>query len=140
MQPLEAFELKAFILALSQLDAPLPNTVQAKVNKITVTGDISKLYAIATSYPPLAIAYDQAGEQLSAIAQFRSKGVSSTPEYNPEPLNTEIDNAARDIQAELVILEEKINHNQLADASIQIFNHSNSVQKAKDFFKAILAN
>ncbi|BAY22720.1 hypothetical protein NIES2100_24830 [Calothrix sp. NIES-2100] len=139
MQPIEASELKAFILALSQLDAPLPDHVQAKVNTIKIPGDISNLNKIVTSYPPLATAYDQAWEHLDAIAQLRSKGIESKPKYCPEPINTEIDNSARDIKAELVMLEEKVNHNQLAALSKQIVQALNSVKTAKDVIQTILS-
>ncbi|MDZ7956911.1 MAG: hypothetical protein RMY34_03220 [Aulosira sp. DedQUE10] len=139
MQPLEASELKAFILALSQLDAPLPDNVQAKVNTITIPGDISKLNAIATTYPPLATAYDRVWEHLDAIAKVRSKGVDSTPEYVPQSLNTEIDNSSRDVEAALVKLEQKVDHNKLAALSSQIFQALNSVKTAKDVIQTLLS-
>ncbi len=53
IKPLEALELKAFILGLSQLDAPLPENVRIQVNQINIPVDIYKLYDIAQSYPPL---------------------------------------------------------------------------------------
>jgi hypothetical protein len=139
MQPIEASELKAFILALSQLDAPLPDHVQAKVNTITIPGDISKLYAIATSYPPLATAYDQVWEHLDAIAKVRSKGLGSTPEYSPEPLNTEIDNSSIKVEAALVKLDQKVDHNKLAVLSSQILQALNSVKTAKDVIQTLFS-
>lgn len=139
MQPIEVSELKAFILALSQLDAPLPNDVQAKVNTIKIPGDISKLYAIATSYPPLATAYNQVWDNLDAIAKVRSKGIDSIPEYVPEPLNTEIDNSSIEVAAALVQLDKKVDRNKLAILSNQIFQALNSVKTAKDVISTILS-
>jgi hypothetical protein len=139
MQPLEASELKAFILALSQLNAPLPDNVQAKVHKIKIPGDIDKLNAIASSYPPLATAYDRIWDNLDAIAKVRSKGVDSTPEYVPPSLNTEIDNSSREVEAALVKLDQEVDHNKLAVLSQQILQAVNSVKTAKDVIQTLLS-
>ena len=139
MQPLEASELKAFILALSLLDAPLPDNVQAKVNKITIPQDLNKLYAIACLHPPFATAYEQVWEHLDAIAKVRSKGIDSIPEYVPESLNTEIDNSSIDIEAALVKLEQESDRNKLVVLYSQILRSLNSVKTAKDVIQTILS-
>ncbi len=139
MQPIQASDLKAFLLALSQLDAPLPDDVQAEVNTITIPEDIRKLDAIASSYPPLATAYNQVWDNLDAIAKVRSKGVDSIPEYSPESLNTEIDNSSINVEAALAKLDQKADDNTLAKLSSEIFQALNSVKTAKEVIQTFLS-
>lgn len=59
MDSLDAITLKAFLSALMRLDNSLPTDLQKQLNEIsqTFTKDISKLHAIAKSYPSLALEY-----------------------------------------------------------------------------------
>lgn len=131
MQPLEAFTLKAFLVALSQLDAPLPDEVQARVNQIRIPADIGKLDAIARNYPPLAQPYKEVRQHLRAIAKERSKGREALPEPEPEELNTEIDNSTREIGEVLVEFDKKVDDNKLTVIARNVFNALNPVQSAK---------
>jgi hypothetical protein len=137
MQPIEASELKAFILGLYQLDAPLPDDIQARLKTINIPRDIGKLDAIANSYPPLAKSYKQVGDALNAIAQTRSKGIDSIPESLPNPLNTEIDNSSREVEQALVEFDQKVDHNKLTEISHQIVQALNPVETARDIIQAI---
>ncbi len=138
MQPIEVSELKAFILALYDLDAPLPDTVQAQINTINIPDDIGKLDAIANSYPPLATSYKQVRKSLDAIAAIRSKGIDSLPQPLGDSQGTEIDNSSRKVKDALIVFDQKVDSNQLADISPQIFQALNSVKTARDIIQTIL--
>lgn len=137
MQPLEAAELKAFIVALSQLDAPLPEAVQSQINAINIPADIAKLDTIAKGYPPLATFYKQAWEYLDGVTTTRSKGVDVVPASVANSLNTEIDNSSREIEDALVEFEQKVDNNKLAIMAIQILQALNPVKMAKDIITNI---
>jgi hypothetical protein len=139
MQPIEAFELKAFILSLYQIDSPLPDDIQAQLKTINIPGDIDQLYKIANSYPPLKTVYDQLYENMAGIAKFRSKGVETLPQYVPDAINTEIDNASREIEDELVKFDQEVDQNQLILLSQQIFQALNPVKAAKEVIATILS-
>ena len=102
MQPLEAFNLKAFVFALSYLDAPLPDDVQTQVNQVKIPDDIGKLDAIARNYPPLAQHCETVRQKLKQKAEIVSKG----------PLPAEINQAAEqqstDINNILVPIDEQL--------------------------------
>ncbi|WP_144051285.1 hypothetical protein [Calothrix sp. PCC 7507] len=137
MQPIEASELKAFILGLYQLDAPLPDDIQAQLKTIKIPADIGKLDAIAHSYPPLAKSYKQVWDALSAIAQTRSKGIDSIPELVSNPLNTEIDNSSREVEEALVEFDQQVDHNKLTEIARQIVQALNPVKTARDIIQTI---
>ncbi|ALF54286.1 hypothetical protein ACX27_17860 [Nostoc piscinale CENA21] len=139
MQPLEASELKAFIFALSRLDSPLPSHIQAQLQTINIPDDIDQLYAIAISHPSLKAAYERVYDNIDAIAQFRSKGVESLPQYKPDSTNTEIDNASREIEEQLVKFDQKVDQNKLAILAKQIFQALNPVKTAKKVINTILS-
>lgn len=132
INPLEALELKAFILGLSRLDKPLPENLTARVNQINIPGDINKLYDIAQSYPPLSASYNQILENSDAIAKVRSKGLASIPKPQPEAENTEIDNSATVIVQELVEFESKVDNNKLIEIARQVLKAVNPVRAAKN--------
>ncbi|WP_238360995.1 hypothetical protein [Iningainema tapete] len=138
MHPLEASELKAFILALSRLKAPLPADVQARVNQINIPADIGKLYDVAMSYPPLAKSYEQVCEYLDTIIKQRSKGVDFLPEPEPEEFNTEIDNSAVEIIQVLVEFDKKFDNNKLTEIARKITKALNSVSSARDVIQTII--
>jgi hypothetical protein len=132
MQPLEASELKAFVFALYQLDAPLPDAVQAQVNNINIPADIDKLYDIAMSYPPLATSYAQVHESLDAKSKIRSKGpLPAKINHAAEQQSTEINNI-------LVAVDEQLEDEKLTEISQPIFNAADSVSKAKDVWTIII--
>ncbi|WP_242055276.1 MULTISPECIES: hypothetical protein [Nostocales] len=129
MQPLEASELKAFLLALYQLDAPLPDAVQAQVNNINIPADIDKLYDIAISYPPLATYYEQVHEFLNANSQIRSRG----------PLPAKINHAAEQQSTEInnILVAVEIEDEKLTEISQPILKAADSVSKAKEIWTNI---
>lgn len=132
MQPLEASELKAFLFALYQLDAPLPNAVQAEVNNIKIPADIDKLYDIAMSYLPLKTYYQQIHKSLDANSKIRSKGpLPAKINHAAEQQNTEINNI-------LVAIDEQLEDEKLTEISQPIFNAADSVSKAKDIWAIII--
>ncbi|BAY49355.1 hypothetical protein SAMD00079811_69840 [Scytonema sp. HK-05] len=151
MNPIEASDLKAFVLALYQLNAPLPDEVQTQVNQINIPADIGKLYEIAMSYPPLAKSYNQVQKLLDGMAEYRSKGVDVLPQPEPEQRNTEIDNSTVEIipelvefenkvdKAKLVEFENKVDSNKLTEIARQITQALNSVSSAKDVIQTILS-
>lgn len=132
MQPLEASELKAFLLALYKLDAPLPDDVQAQINNINIPADIDKLYNIAMSYPPLKTSYEQIHESLDANSKIRSKG----------PLPAKINHAAEQQSTEInnivVAIDEQIEDEKLTEISQPIFKAADSVSQAKDIWAIII--
>ncbi|BCL34115.1 hypothetical protein [Nostoc sp. MS1] len=113
MTPIEAFELKVFILSLYQLNSPLPDDIQAKLNTINLPGDIEELAEIAKSYPPLKTTYYQVYDKIAAMSKYRSKGIESSPKYEPEQENTEIENVSREIEDELVKFDQEVDQNKL---------------------------
>lgn len=139
MQPIAASELKAFIFALYQLDSPLPDDIQAQLQTINIPGDIDQLYAIAISHPPLKAAYARVYDNIDAIAKFRSKGVENLPQYQSDSINTEIDNASREIEDRLVKFDQKVDQNKLAVIAQQIFQALNPVKTAKEVIHTILS-
>ncbi|MFN6569779.1 hypothetical protein [Dendronalium sp. ChiSLP03b] len=132
MKPIEASELKAFIFALYQLDSPLPETVQAQINKINIPADISKLYDIAKSYSPLATSYENVWQSLDAISKQRSKG----------PLPAKIDRVAEQQSTEinniLVAIDEQLDDQSLTEIARPIFQASDSVTVAKNTWAIII--
>lgn len=139
MQPIEAFELKVFILSLYQLNYPLPDDIQAKLNTLNLPEDIEELAEIANSYPPLNTIYDQVYDRMAAMSKYRSKGIESLPKYEPEPANTEIENVSRPVEDELVKFDQEVDTNKLLLLSRQILQALNSVKAAKDVIQTILS-
>jgi hypothetical protein len=137
MQPLETAKLKVFILALSRLEAPLPETVQNQINTINIPADIGKLRAIAESDPLFAASYKQVSDSFNKITRIRSKGLADVPESINNSSNIEIDNSSREIEAELVEFEQKVDNNKLAAIAMQICQAVNPVKMAKDIIKTI---
>jgi len=132
MQPLEASELKAFLFALYQLDAPLPDAVQAQVNNINIPADIDKLYNIAMSYPPLKTSYEQVHQSLDANSKIRSKGpLGAKINHAAEQQSTEINNI-------LVAIDEQVEDEKLTEISQPIFNAADSVSKSKEIWTKII--
>ena len=132
IKPLEALEIKAFILGLSRLDAPLPENVRMQVNQINIPVDINKLYDIAKSYPPLSASYSKILDCFDALAKVRSKGLASIPKPEAEELNTETDNSATEIVQELVEFEDKFDNNKLIEIASKVLQAVNPVQAAKN--------
>jgi hypothetical protein len=95
--PIALFNLKAFIAALCTLDAPLPPEVQRRVNAVAESGDYGKLDAIARESPQLQTSYQSARKVLRRLAKERNKSSDFMPAGDPEPLNSETENLARDI-------------------------------------------
>jgi hypothetical protein len=132
MQPIEASELKAFFFALCQLDAPLPEAVQAQVNTIKIPADIGKLYDIAMSYPPLATPYENALESLDAITKIRSKGPL------PAKINQAAEQQSTEINNILVAIDEQVDDEELTQIATQTLQAADSVSAAKDRWTIII--
>ncbi|MEH2459518.1 hypothetical protein [Nostoc sp.] len=131
MQPLEAYNLKAFVFALSYLDAPLPDDLQTEVNQVNIRDDIGKLDAIARNYPPLTEHYQTARQNLKQEAEIRSKGPLPAKINQPaEQQNTEINNI-------LVAIDELDDQN-LTEIAEPILKASDSVTVAKDTWARII--
>lgn len=96
MTPLALFNLKAFIAALCTLDAPLDSEVQRQVNQVAESGDYGTLDAIARQSPQLQDAYQYARQVLRRRAKERNKSADFMPADDPEPLNSDKENLARD--------------------------------------------
>ncbi len=121
MQPLEAFNLKAFVFALSYLDAPLPDDVQTQVNQVKIPDDIGQLDAIARNYPPLAEHYQAVRQELAQKTTIRSKGPLPAPiNQTAEQQNTEINNI-------LVAIDEQMDEQQLTEIATKTLQSANSV-------------
>ncbi len=121
MQPLEVFNLKAFVFALSYLDAPLPDDVQTQVNQVKIPDDIGKLDAIARNYPLLAEHYQTVRQNLAQKTQIRSKGpLPAKINQTAEQQNTEINNI-------LVAIDEEMDEQQLTEIATKTLQSANSV-------------
>lgn len=136
MTPLETFTLKAFLVALSQLDAPLPAEVQTQVKQIRIPEDIDKLDAIARDYPPLAESYNKVRKALRAIAKEHNKGNDFLPDPEPEESNIEIDNSTREIGEPLLEFDKQVD-DKLTEIARKIIKAPNPVQSAKDIIMSI---
>ncbi|MDF5711844.1 MAG: hypothetical protein PUP90_30260 [Nostoc sp. S4] len=131
MQPLETLTLKAFVSALSYLDAPLPNDVQKQVNQVKIPDDIGELDAIARNYAPLAPHYQTVRQNFAQKAQIRSKG----------PLPAKIDRAAEQQSTEinniLVIIDEQIDEEQLTKIATQTLQSPDPVSQLKILIRSL---
>ena len=99
MQPNDIISLRAFLKALSKLDAPLPPDIQNQLNAIaknleTNPTQLPNLDIIAESYEPLDTAYQEELTILTQEAGIRSKGLPPLP--LPKESNQELTNAAID--------------------------------------------
>lgn len=131
MQPLEAYNLKAFVFALSYLDAPLPEDVQTQVNQVNIPDDIGKLDAIARNYPPLTEHYQAARQNLKQEAEIRSKGpLPAKINQAAEQQNTEINN--------ILVAIDQLDDQNLTEIAQPILNASDSVTVAKDTWAKII--
>jgi hypothetical protein len=133
MNPIEALELKAFILALYQLDSSLPDTVQAQLNAINIPADIGELHNIAHSYSPLATSYENVWQFLDSISKERSKGpLPAKINRVAEQQNTEINN--------LIVPIDELDDSKLTEIAQPILKASNSVTVAKDTWTKIISS
>ncbi|NEQ88172.1 MAG: hypothetical protein F6K26_51990, partial [Moorea sp. SIO2I5] len=104
--PLATITRDAFLVALAQLDSPLPPDLQRQLNEMSDQPDTDKLNAIAKNYPPLHQRYLEAREVF--------QGYDSESRRGPIP-------AKPDEKAESLIGEQ----------SNDIFRAGNSVEAAK---------
>ena len=72
--PLATITLDAFLVALAQLDSPLPSDLQGQINEMPDVPDTDKLRAIVKSYPPLNQLYKQARTIFQDDDSQKSKG------------------------------------------------------------------
>jgi hypothetical protein len=72
--PLDAITLDAFLVALAQLDSPLPPDLQQQLNEMSDGPDPDKLDAIAEDYIPLNKLYQEAREIFQDHDSERGKG------------------------------------------------------------------
>jgi hypothetical protein len=72
--PLASITLDSFLVALAQLNEPLPSDLQQQLNAMSDAPDPDKLDAIAENYPPLNELYEEAREIFQDYDSERSKG------------------------------------------------------------------
>lgn len=139
MKDSQAIIVKAFLAALTQQQEPLPDEVQAALNKLGKTLDVDELDHLAHKHPPLLTSYEEAYDWLNHDSSQRSKGRDFVPDATSEKENTtnsEIDNASSDIKSLnslpeiLSKIEQRLDGDQLAEIAPQIFSASNSVESA----------
>ena len=97
MKPLTRVTLKAFLAAVCSLEESLPDAVQEEIRTVGQKGAYDRLDAIARNCPQLKTTYIQARQALNHPSQERNKGGDFRPDKTPEPLNTETENFARNI-------------------------------------------
>jgi hypothetical protein len=87
--------LKAFLIALTQLDAPLPKQQQTRLQEIAenVVANLGKLDAIIESYPPLNKLYLEASKPFQDNARERTKAGFPKIDHAAEQQSTETSNA-----------------------------------------------
>lgn len=87
MKETDEITLKAFLIALEQLDEPLPETVQTELKEIAENIDLNleKLDAIASNNPKLEELYQKERDLIQNEYATRSKSstiaIERTPEY-----------------------------------------------------------
>jgi hypothetical protein len=79
LTPLDTITLDAFLLALGQLDEPLPAALQERIQAIghDLPNQVGHLDALAMDYPPLADRYSQARQDIQSASQTRKQRFSS---------------------------------------------------------------
>jgi hypothetical protein len=79
LTPLDTITLDAFLLALGQLDEPLPAALQERLQAIghDLPNQVGHLDALAMDYPPLADRYSQARQDIQSASQTRKQRFSS---------------------------------------------------------------
>lgn len=79
LNPLDAITLDAFLLALGQLDEPLPDDIQTQLQAIghDLPNLVGHLDALAMDYPPLTDRYRQARQAIQSTSQTRKQRFSS---------------------------------------------------------------
>jgi hypothetical protein len=79
LTPLDTITLDAFLLALGQLDEPLPAALQERIQAIghDLPNQVGHLDALAMDYPPLADRYSQARQDIQSASQTRKQRSSS---------------------------------------------------------------
>lgn len=131
MEPTDIITLRSFLIALVQLDSPLPQEQQEKLNAIApnIMANLGKLDAIAESYPPLDALYQEAGMPEHDHAKTRTKADLPTINYAAEQQSTETSNTlVAKIVAKIENLEEeklhdlakKVCENNLSPAQIAV--------------------
>lgn len=125
MKNADVITLRSFLIALAQLDSPLPQEQQEKLNAIApnIMANLGKLDAIAESYPPLDKLYQEAGMPEHDHARKRNKADLPTINYAAEQQSTETSNT---LVAKIENLEEdklqelatKVLENNLSPAQI----------------------
>ena len=98
MNPLTCLTLKAFLAAVCSLEASLPEEVQGEIGRVAQTGEYDRLDGIARNCPQLQANYRKARKVLNRPSQERNKGADFLPDETPDPLNTETENFARNIE------------------------------------------
>lgn len=100
MNPTDTITLTAFLVALTQLDSPLPDGVQTQLNNLdtdNLASNIGKLNAIAETYPELDEHYQNAREILQETVGDRNKGPLPNVNHLQERELTEIQNLAIEV-------------------------------------------
>jgi len=123
--------LKAFLIALTQLDAPLPKQQQTRLQEIAenVVENLGKLDAIAESYPQLETLYQKAGIALHDNARERNKAGFPKIDHIAEQQSTETSNAIvaniKDMDEQQII--QNMDEQQLINTAKKVFASDNAV-------------
>ena len=96
MKPSERTIITAFLAALAQLDAPLPENVKEKLQAISkdLANQIDQLHDLAISNPQLEQLYQTARQALLNPATTRNKGSRPIVNATAENRTTEIPNTS----------------------------------------------
>ncbi len=131
MKDYEVEILTAFFAVLTQQSEPLPADFVVQLNQISETLNFNQLDELITN-SSLGENYQIAYKQLGSKSTFRSLGLATTPDHQPELENTtctEVDNVARRM---LTILDQK----QETPESLgkKILGDINPIEAAKTIF------
>lgn len=141
MQDQQAVTLKAFLAALANQSAPLPDDIQKRLNKIDTNHDqyITDLDEFARQDLDLSEPYLTARKWLDS-PQERNKGLDFTPNASAEKQNPEsgaIDNISQLHSStplnELLQKLDKTDDKDLSKIAISVLGSANSVEAAPWF-------
>ena len=126
MKDSEALILKAFLAALCQQRAPLPEQVQAKLGEITqsLNTKIMDLHNLAISTPSLENLYKNSRLWLTSTTAERAKGLKFLPADNHEDEDDEeIANVIRDTRSSIEQMKQVLAAPDSVQAARKLFNY-----------------
>ncbi len=120
MKETDKITIRAFLIALSELDSPLPKEQQTRLQEIAenVAANLGKLDGIIESYPPLDALYQKARTPLHDHSRERSKADLPIIDQAVEQQSTETSNT-------LVVQLENMEEKQLIETAKKVFPSAN---------------